>query len=149
MVKKLVLVAAACLLIASAVSAEDVCDPSQGEPAQALAVDLEAVPLADGESASDEGSPEEPQYMSVFCEADCQSGSVSCTGNSWCNAYDRSCPGERGRVVCDGNTTLCPTECQTGGGGCTIFECRSGCREPGCISVCVDTETCECETICM
>lgn len=48
--------------------------------------------------------------------ANCEPGStVSCEGNSSttsCTAVDRNCDaGQRGRVTCDGVTTLCPTRC--------------------------------------
>jgi hypothetical protein len=31
---------------------------------------------------------------------------------------------------------------------CTLFQCRQGCQQPGCFSVCIDLSTCECDVIC-
>jgi hypothetical protein len=46
------------------------------------------------------------------CGAD---GAISCSGNNSttsCTATDRNCSaGQRGKVTCDGVTTLCPTPC--------------------------------------
>lgn len=73
---------------------------------------------------------------------------ISCQGNNSttsCTAVDRNCAsGQRGRVTCDGVTTICPTACDPciecdatgdcmaccrcdGGGGC-LRECNE--REP-------------------
>lgn len=44
--------------------------------------------------------------------ANCASGTVTCNGNSACNAVDRNCSVlENGHVTCDGVTTNCPTSC--------------------------------------
>jgi hypothetical protein len=31
---------------------------------------------------------------------------------------------------------------------CTMFECRHACSAPGCVPVCINLQTCECEAIC-
>jgi hypothetical protein len=31
---------------------------------------------------------------------------------------------------------------------CTVFQCRQLCKVPGCTSVCLSVETCECDVIC-
>lgn len=52
------------------------------------------------------------QRSACTATASCESGTVSCSGNSSCSAVDRNCDlSERGRVTCDGVTTLCPTRC--------------------------------------
>lgn len=66
----------------------------------------------------------------------CETGTVTCSGNSSCTAVDRDCSVlEQGRVTCDGVTTLCPTTCCSSG---TIIEracCR--CEATGdCLSCC-------------
>ena len=46
----------------------------------------------------------------------CASGTVTCSGNTSCNAVDRDCSTlERGHVTCDGVTTSCTPDCCTGG----------------------------------
>lgn len=48
----------------------------------------------------------------VYCQADCGSDpDVSCSGSVSCQAVDRSCPYQRGYVVCDGYYTYCPKVC--------------------------------------
>lgn len=72
---------------------------------------LSAAPAHPGFLAAAKGGPDK-----ALCSATaiCDTGTVSCNGNNSatsCAAFDRSCPGERGRVVCDGVTTPCPTPC--------------------------------------
>ena len=31
---------------------------------------------------------------------------------------------------------------------CTPSQCRQGCAQPGCVSVCINLQTCECDVIC-
>lgn len=31
---------------------------------------------------------------------------------------------------------------------CTLSQCRQGCAQPGCVSVCINLQTCECDVIC-
>jgi hypothetical protein len=57
--------------------------------------------------------------------ATCESGTVNCSGNNTCAAFDRNCSiGEQGHVTCDGNTTWCPTECDCSGCGDCFTCCR-------------------------
>ena len=66
--------------------------------------------------------------------ATCASGSVSCSGNNICAAWDRSCPEEQGHVTCDGVTTWCPTTCCGPGGGALCLAC---CNNPDdCFACC-------------
>ena len=157
MTKKLVLIAAASLLVASVASAE-VCNPtrSQNQLAWLFDLNLGSPAFADGATANadsvntvaataDGGAEGAPEY-DAFCEATCESGTVSCSGNS-CSAVNRNCNfGQQGYVVCDGNYTYCPTTCPPP--TCTMFQCRQGCSTPGCFAYCVDLETCECDVIC-
>lgn len=83
----------------------------------------------------------------VTCTADCGPfDDVTCQASGTCVAVDRDCPGERGYVTCDGNTTNCPvcgtpSECDDGDfkfetGGCCdctfggverfFYECING-----------------------
>jgi hypothetical protein len=80
-----------------------------------------------------------PQVKALcFAEANCESGTVSCSGeasSTSCSAVDRSCPGERGHVTCDGVTTYCPTVCTCSGTPIQIFCCL--CAQRGdCFSCC-------------
>jgi hypothetical protein len=74
--------------------------------------------------------------------ANCESGTVHCDGNTSCFAYDRSCPGEPGHVVCDNTPHYCPTECPPD-------DCNSGTpRQRACCRCsltgdCLDCEFCE------
>ena len=44
--------------------------------------------------------------------AQCDSGTISCSGNSSCSAQDRDCGIPfNGKVTCDGVTTWCPFAC--------------------------------------
>ena len=71
--------------------------------------------------------------------ANCESGTVTCNGNSTCQAVDRNCSVlERGHVTCDGVTTNCPTSCCPGTGTakwccqCDLTgDCFSCCRCDG------------------
>jgi len=48
------------------------------------------------------------QESACNATATCQSGTVSCSGNSTCSAADSDCPdGFAGWVTCDGHTTNC------------------------------------------
>lgn len=51
--------------------------------------------------------------------ANCLSGTVSCTGNSSCDAVDQNCgTSQQGYVACDGVKTWCPTACD----GCPLLD---------------------------
>ena len=55
--------------------------------------------------------------LKAFCEVQCDSGTVSCTGNPTCTAVNRDCVSslEPGHVTCNGVTTNCtPGCCSTG-----------------------------------
>lgn len=54
--------------------------------------------------------------LKAFCEVQCPSGTVSCTGNPTCNAVNRDCSIlEAGHVTCNGQSTYCtPACCSTG-----------------------------------
>jgi hypothetical protein len=71
------------------------------------------------------------QLSSCNATAECFPGTVSCSGNSTCSAFDRNCTaGERGHVTCDGVTTWCPQTC----GG---FDWCPACNETGdCFACC-------------
>jgi hypothetical protein len=72
---------------------------------------------------------------------------ISCSGST-CSAITRNCSGyscQRGQVTCNGVTTYCSQVCPP---NCTFFQCRQACKQPGCVGVCLDTCTCECESIC-
>jgi len=156
MTKKLVLIAAAALLVASVAGAQ-VCNPARNQLAWLFDVNLGVPALADGVSANGDlpvparasaggGAEGEPEYE-AFCEATCETGTVSCSGNS-CSAVNRNCSfGQQGFVVCDGNYTYCPTTCSS---SCTYFECRQPCWPPPgqCFAYCVSLETCECAIEC-
>jgi hypothetical protein len=54
--------------------------------------------------------------LKAFCEVQCDSGSVSCTGNPTCTAVNRDCSSlEPGHVTCNGVTTNCTPGCCTTG----------------------------------
>jgi hypothetical protein len=64
--------------------------------------------------------------------AQCESGTVSCQGNSSCTAVDRNCStGERGHVTCDGNTTNCSTACSSCDICAATGDCFQCCRCEG------------------
>lgn len=72
--------------------------------------------------SSDPSSVERASFLGGLnekadCTADCGPFTdVSCSGTV-CNAVNRSCPGERGHVTCDGTTYYCPVceaECTEG-----------------------------------
>jgi len=66
----------------------------------------------------------------------CETGTVTCSGNSSCTAVDRDCSVlEQGRVTCDGVTTLCPTGCCTSGTGIQRACCRCD-ATGGCFDCC-------------
>jgi hypothetical protein len=94
------------------------------------------------------------------CTANCESGTVQCTGSTSCEAFDRNCSVfERGHVTCNNGgtitTTWCPTQCpsdhcyncaQTG----ACFDC---CRCDGggaasCAFCCDCEATGDCYTCC-
>jgi hypothetical protein len=75
-----------------------------------------------------------------FARADCGDGvTVSCSGNSSCQAWDSNCAVDyRGRVKCDGSYTYCPlcpmcvleyrkcttdSYCRSGGTECSLCFC--------------------------
>jgi hypothetical protein len=88
------------------------------------------------------------QMSACTAIAACASGTVSCSGNSSCSAIDSNCDaGQRGKVTCDGVTTLCPLcpcddtpvccRCERDPGDCkaccrcaggTFFECDEACN---------------------
>jgi hypothetical protein len=90
----------------------------------------------------------------AFCQANCESGSVSCEGNISCQAFHRNCTApncERGHVTCNdtmsGTTTIeCPTACP-GGFCCTCVatgSCYDCCRCDGGTQIqCNNCCTCE------
>lgn len=66
----------------------------------------------------------------------CETGTVSCSGNSSCTAVDRDCSIlERGHVVCDGVTTTCSTSCCNTGTMIQRFCCRCD-ATGGCMDCC-------------
>jgi hypothetical protein len=83
-----------------------------------------------------------PSKSACTATANCESGTVGCSGNTSCSAYDRSCPGEPGHVVCDGTSHYCATECPpddcTTGGPRQRACCR--CAQTG---DCLDCEFCD------
>jgi hypothetical protein len=86
-------------------------------PAQALARIL-AQPAVTGSCATKSSGvllaakPVLGEKSSCTATAACETGTVTCNGNSSCTAVDRDCPFERGYVTCDGTTTVvCPTPC--------------------------------------
>lgn len=147
MLKKLVPLAVILLLGAMPAAAEPVCGNGgelewlfAGTSSPAMTSDAPATLDLAGDTDRRGGG-----VVRAFCQANCESGTVSCNG-SVCSAYNRNCPNEQGHVTCDGVTTWCPTTCPPS--GCTPFQCRQPCKVPGCVSVCVDLEACECETQC-
>jgi hypothetical protein len=64
--------------------------------------------------------------ITAFCQANCASGTVSCSG-SVCSAYNRNCPYEQGHVVCDGAYTWCPTSCPECTNGQILWEPTGAC----------------------
>jgi hypothetical protein len=99
----------------------------------------------------------------AICQANCESGSVSCEGNISCQAFDRNCTApncERGHVTCNdtmsGTTTIeCPTACP-GGFCCTCVatgSCYDCCRCDGgtqvqCNNCCTCEATSDCNACC-
>ena len=98
----------------------------------------------------------------AFCQANCESGSVSCEGNVSCQAFHRNCTTgcERGHVTCNdtvnGVTTIwCPTAC-SGGFCCTCEQtgsCYDCCRCDGggavmCSNCCNCEATSDCFSCC-
>ena len=94
------------------------------------------------------------------CTANCESGTVQCTGSTSCEAFDRNCAAfERGHVSCNNGgtitTTWCPTQCtndycyncaQTG----ACYDC---CRCDGgtalqCSNCCTCEQTQDCVACC-
>jgi len=84
------------------------------------------------------------QKSACTATANCQSGTVSCSGNNTCTAVDAACPNQAGYVTCDGVTTNCPA-CSSGNSWCddcaATGDCFSCCRCDGfslrqCITFC-------------
>lgn len=121
--------------------------PSPALSAAALAQIL-GQPAADGACglpqnavalAAKPAKPNRPNLEKALCTAtaQCETGTVYCDSNvstTSCAAYDRNCPSERGRVVCAGVTTWCPTTCPATCTTGTIRQ-RACCR-------CAQTENC-------
>lgn len=78
-------------------------------PAAAAAPDLAPACVAEPLVSTELPEPmPEPQLMGpVYCEATCETGTVSCTGNTSCSAVDADCPNQRGYVICDGVYHFC------------------------------------------
>lgn len=116
--KKTWIVAVALLFVALAGSAEEARRPEVAPEVRdvllaRLAADVECGTAATA-AAGPIGVPEvmfAANKSACTATANCQTGTVSCNGNTSCVAYDRDCPYERGRVICDSVTTLCPTDC--------------------------------------
>jgi hypothetical protein len=112
-------------------------------PAEPAAADLGAPAIA---LASTAGKPGENLTCTV--NEDCNElPDISCSGTT-CHAESRDCSPwscQRGYVTCNGTTTYCSQVCPP---NCTLFQCRQPCKAPGCFAACIDTCTCECETIC-
>ena len=96
------------------------------------------------------------------CSALCETGSVQCTGNISCHAYNRNCTTdcEKGHVTCNdtvnGTTTVwCPTACP-GGFCCNCAQtgsCYDCCRCDGgglvqCNNCCACQATADCVSCC-
>ena len=73
-----------------------------------------------------------PEKAACTATAVCETSTVSCSGTSTCTTVDRNCDnGERGRVTCNGVTTLCPTRCP-----CGLPACCNCDRTGDCIACC-------------
>lgn len=112
-------------------------------------VDPAASTVALASTRSKPNKPNKPSGMAkAFCSEDCDAlPDISCSG-SVCNAVSRDCAFGacvRGSVTCDGVTTYCSQACPP---NCTPMECRAPCKQIGCVALCLDTCTCECETYC-
>jgi hypothetical protein len=75
-----------------------------------------------------------PTKASCTATAQCESGTVMCTGNPTCTGVDRDCSIlERGHVVCGGVTTNCPTACCNSGTAqdkaCCRCDATGGCQD--------------------
>lgn len=143
------LLSLAALPATAATNCGDAGDLASVFPQTALSA-LVAVP--NGPAAPAEGDAlargEDVQYQACTATEDCNElADIGCSGSWDCFAVARNCPYQRGYVSCDGNVTQCSEPCEDPP-GCTIFECRQPCMVPGCVGICVDAETCECETIC-
>lgn len=150
MLKKLVPLAVILLLGALSAAAEPVCGSNDDlawllapvAPAPEAALVTETSPL-DLASVQRTGSG---AYARCSVSASCGSYSINCSvAGSGCSGHDRACPDFQGHVTCNGVTTWCDPVCPS---DCTPAQCRQPCKMPGCVAVCVDLETCECESIC-
>lgn len=99
----------------------------------------------------------------AFCQANCESGTVSCEGDISCQAFDRDCVApncEKGHVTCNDTmtgttTTWCPTDCPASF-CCTCVQtgsCYDCCRCDGgtqvqCSNCCTCQETSDCFACC-
>ena len=88
--------------------------------AEALAVILGPSPAGPGCAPKLEGAPPAAprpaswgvETSACTAEAQCYSGTVSCSGNSSCSAVDRNCAvPTAGYVICDGVYHGCPVAC--------------------------------------
>lgn len=98
--------------------------------------------------ASTAGKPGAGTEATCMVTEDCDGlPDISCSGQT-CSAVSRNCSlggCDRGHVTCNGVTTYCSQVCPP---NCTMIQCRQACAQPGCFATCLDTCTCECETIC-
>lgn len=94
------------------------------------------------------GGPGGQTKLGCMVTEDCNElADISCSG-SICSGISRDCSPfacQRGSVTCDGNTIQCSQVCPP---NCTFLQCRRPCQQSGCFASCIDTCTCECETIC-
>jgi hypothetical protein len=99
----------------------------------------------------------------AFCQANCESGTVQCTGDISCQAFHRNCTTacEPGHVTCNDTvngttTTWCPTQCSGGTSCCNCAQtgdCVDCCRCDGgslmqCNNCCACQETSDCFACC-